>query len=358
MTSPPQSAKHIFVRILQSQTRWIPDQTFFTLSDIEKLISDVKNIFTQEKTTLQLTGTFVVIGDLHGDISTLVSIFSQLGYPPNTQYIFLGDYVDRGLHSTEVILLLFALKVLYPTSIYLLRGNHEFSFINNQMGFSSECSNRFGSEYFDLISSVYPFIPICAILNDDIFCVHGGISQEAKDRNSILSLEKPGEYVESGIAADLLWSDPLPDATQFTPSPRGVSFTFGYPQLKEFLSNCGFRRLIRGHEFSPNGFSFPFENHQCITIFSVADYCQTGSLPGYCVVSPSAEPELHQLFNQLKTDQQNEKRRIIAPEWAMEEFLEDDDEEISPPYLDINSKYSPFGLSIFDFDPNFDNFFN
>ncbi len=103
-------------------------------------------------------------------------IFKKGGQLPDTKYLFLGDYVDRGKQSLESILYLFALKIKYPNNIYLLRGNHECSTINRIYGFYDECKRKFSLRVWKGFSECFNHLPVAAVIEKRIFCTHGGIS--------------------------------------------------------------------------------------------------------------------------------------------------------------------------------------
>lgn len=136
---------------------------------------------------LRVEAPVKVFGDIHGQYQDLMRFFDLWGEPSEKgdiesyDYVFLGDYVDRGSHSLETVCLLFALKVKYPTKIHLLRGNHEDKWINNAFGFAEECNTRLGEDpgepdsVFNKINELFDWLPLACVIEDKIVCLHGGI---------------------------------------------------------------------------------------------------------------------------------------------------------------------------------------
>jgi diadenosine tetraphosphatase ApaH/serine/threonine PP2A family protein phosphatase len=232
---------------------------------------------------LHLTGRFTVVGDIHGDVLSVVRIFQELGWPDTQSYLFLGDYVDRGNASCEVLALLYCLKVMFPENLFLLRGNHEFGSITQAYGFRAECAARFVSQVYTEFVNSFSALPIAAIVNDTVFCVHGGIRPELADHLDDL------RKIEDGctdIETDILWGDPRENVEGFQASPRGRGFLFGSDAFEDFLDDADFTMMIRAHEDCDAGFAWPFGiDGQLLTVFSTADYCQKGNDAAVAVVS-------------------------------------------------------------------------
>ena len=245
----------------------------------------VINILKREPAVLKINtktkeNKFIVVGDIHGDLESLLSIFKKEEEPSKTKYLFLGDFVDRGPNSAEVIVLLYAYKCLYPNNIYLIRGNHEFESMNNEYGFKDECFKRDlrGQYFYKRIIETYPSLPICAILDDKIFCVHGGISSLIKNRKDLMNIRKIGNEINifSQAQNELIWNDPSVEVYNFVDSPRGTGYIFGERALKNFLKEMDFEFVIRGHQNEMFGFNYPFGvTGGILTIFSAVNYCDT-----------------------------------------------------------------------------------
>ena len=129
---------------------------------------------------LRLKAPLVVGTDIHGQYYDLLRFMNETGYPPETNYLFLGDYVDRGQQSIETLCLLFAYKIKYPECVFLLRGNHECENISKIYGFYEECRRRYSIKLWREFISVFNILPVSALIEDKILCMHGGISPDLK----------------------------------------------------------------------------------------------------------------------------------------------------------------------------------
>ena len=251
-----------------------------TSSILQKLCFHVKNIFQIEPVLLNLKGTFVIVGDIHGHILDLYRIIKKFGLPDhdhNLQYLFLGDIVDRGEFSIESITLIFLMKALWPHNIFLLRGNHEFKTMCTQCGFLTNVIEYYSTyTVFDQFIDVFNYIPLAAILNNNkkILCLHGGIGPNLTTIDQISNLHRPIEEFGNSIIDSILWSDPAPDPriTLYSPSSRGSGFYFGEKALCDFLNSNNVDIIIRGHECISDGISSLFQYH-LITVFSASNYC-------------------------------------------------------------------------------------
>ena len=242
-----------------------------------KLCLDVQEILMQEPNVLQVTGKFIVCGDMHGSFDCLSLIFGKYGFPPLRNYIFLGDFVNRGEDSVHVVLMLFLLKRLYPNNIFLIRGNHEISEINVKYGLEKECKDCFNgsSKVFYAFNQTFMYLPICCLVNDSILCLHGGISPRVKTIEQINSCNRIEDSITDQIIMDILWSDPLIDDVQTgieetlykENDSRRTGVYFSEDALKEFCKRNGIKCVIRGHQAVENGYQYAFDN-KLLTIFS------------------------------------------------------------------------------------------
>ena len=192
--------------------------------------------------------SFMVSGDIHGQYSDLLRLFEYGGVPPHTNYLFLGDYVDRGKQSLETICLLLAFKIKYPENFFLLRGNHECASINRIYGFYDECKRRFNVRLWKVFTDCFNCLPVAALIDDKILCMHGGLSPDLTNLDQIRNLTRPTAIPDSGLLCDLLWSDPGRDVKGWGMNDRGVSFTFGPDKVSEFLTKHDLDLVCRAHQ--------------------------------------------------------------------------------------------------------------
>ncbi|OHT16289.1 hypothetical protein TRFO_13297 [Tritrichomonas foetus] len=242
---------------------------------LEDLCRCSLNIIPNIPLIIDIDGPVTVIGDLHGDIFDLIRLLSLNLPPPHMKYLFLGDYVDRGQFSVEVVTIILALLCKYPDRIFVLRGNHEVSILNASYGFRNELQvNNYSNNLWQLFNDVFNYLPFAAIINQKIFCVHGGLSPELTSLDDIRNIQRPISPLDHELLIDLIWSDPSPSATEFTPSLRGSGKLFGPQQVNKFLEDFHFTAIFRAHQCIHDGVA-KFENTELYTIFSASNYCVT-----------------------------------------------------------------------------------
>jgi len=215
-----------------------------------------------------------VCGDTHGQFYDVMNIFEINGYPSATNpYIFNGDFVDRGSFSLEVIVTYLLFKISDPTSIYLLRGNHETKNMNRIYGFEGEVKAKYDDKIFELFLEVFCHLPLVATIENKVIVTHGGLPVEPTSLADIKKIPRGCEPPESGLMSDLLWSDPQPFPGK-APSKRGVGYSFGPDITKAFLEKNDLNLLVRSHEVKDEGYLVEHEG-KCITIFSAPNYCDS-----------------------------------------------------------------------------------
>uniref|UniRef100_A0A7N2KV96 Serine/threonine-protein phosphatase n=1 Tax=Quercus lobata TaxID=97700 RepID=A0A7N2KV96_QUELO len=211
-------------------------------------------------------------GDVHGQFSDLLRLFEYGGYPPEANYLFLGDYVDRGKQSIETICLLLAYKIKYRENFFLLRGNHECASINRIYGFYDECKRRFNVRIWKVFTDCFNCLPVAALIDEKILCMHGGLSPELKNLDQIRNIARPVDVPDQGLLCDLLWADPDKEVEGWAENDRGVSYTFGADKVAEFLRKHDLDLICRAHQVVEDGYEF-FAKRQLVTIFSAPNYC-------------------------------------------------------------------------------------
>lgn len=214
-----------------------------------------------------------VVGDIHGNIFDLIRVLVYTCTPPISQILFLGDYVDRGEFSLEVITLLFALYCAYPEKIVLLRGNHEFSNVNSTYGFQDEIHKEYKSlTLWNEVNKVFEWLPLAAVVSNAVFCVHGGLSPQFNNLKQLEVISRPmSDYDHSDLVSDLVWSDPSGATQSYTRSQRGSGVTFGVVAVQSFLRSTNLKYIIRGHQCVPLGIS-RFGQNTVYTVFSCSNY--------------------------------------------------------------------------------------
>ena len=240
--------------------------------EIKFLIDKSMIIFKEQKMLIELEAPLRVCGDIHGQYYDLLRIFEHCGFPGEFNYLFLGDYVDRGKQSLETICLLLAYKIKYASKVHLLRGNHESSVTNRIYGFYDECKRRYNVRLWRNFTELFNYLPVAALIDEKILCMHGGLSPDLRNFSSISEISRPTEIPDSGLLCDLLWSDPDKEVLDFDENDRGVSVVFGEKIVQEFNRKNDLDLIIRAHQVVDDGYEF-FAQRQLITIFSAPNYC-------------------------------------------------------------------------------------
>ncbi|XP_024632405.1 serine/threonine-protein phosphatase BSL3 isoform X2 [Medicago truncatula] len=304
-------------------------QFFLDCNEIADLCDSAERIFSSEPSVLQLSAPIKIFGDLHGQFGDLMRLFDEYGAPSTAgdiayiDYLFLGDYVDRGQHSLETITLLLALKVEYPTNVHLIRGNHEAADINALFGFRIECIERMGERdgiwTWHRINRLFNWLPLAALIEKKIICMHGGIGRSINHIEQIENIQRPIP-MEAGsiVLMDLLWSDPTEnDSVEgLRPNARGPGLvTFGPDRVMEFCNNNDLQLIVRAHECVMDGFERFAQGH-LITLFSATNYCGTANNAGAILVLGRDLVVVPKLIHPLPP-------AISSPETSPERHIED-----------------------------------
>ena len=291
-------------------------QHCLSVPDALLLLAEAIKIFRSESTVLRLESPINICGDIHGQYYDLLTLFDFNDGDSSTSkesYLFLGDYVDRGRFSCEVLFYLLALKVRYPDRMYMLRGNHECRDVSSIYGFREETLAKYGFHVYNRAIRCFRSLPLAAVIDDETFCVHGGISPEMTRVSDIDALDRFREPPDAGLMLDLLWADPLvksfgvsvqeessddseeeeedddgEESKMWLPNrDRGCSVLFSKDALRKFLDENGLRCLVRGHQLQDSGVnsygaterevetgkSTLDDSVPLITVFSAPNYC-------------------------------------------------------------------------------------
>jgi len=240
--------------------------------EVRQICQKAGEIFLSQDAFLDLEAPIKICGDIHGQYHDLLRLFEYGGMPPESNYIFLGDYVDRGKQSLETITLMFAFKAKYPENFFQLRGNHECASITRIYGFYDECKRRYNIKMWKQFVDVFNKLPFCAVIDDKIFCVHGGLSPEMNNFNQVKNIARPTDVPDVGLVCDFLWADPDSDLSGWAENDRGVSFVFGPDIVEGFLKKFDFDLVVRAHQVVADGYEF-FAGRRLITLFSAPNYC-------------------------------------------------------------------------------------
>jgi len=243
-----------------------------TENEIKTLCLKSRAIFMQQPILVELEAPIKICADIHGQYGDLLRLFDYGGYPPEANYLFLGDYVDRGKNSLETICLLLAYKIKYPENFFLLRGNHECASINRIYGFYDECKRRYNIKLWKIFTDCFNCLPVAAIIDEKILCMHGGLSPELSSLDQIKRIIRPTDVPDTGLLCDLLWADPDKEVSGWAENERGVSYTFGQEIVAAFLKKHDLDLICRAHQVVEDGYEF-FSKRQLVTLFSAPNYC-------------------------------------------------------------------------------------
>ncbi|KAL8287467.1 hypothetical protein RQP46_003325 [Phenoliferia psychrophenolica] len=277
-------------------------------AEITAICQAAREVFLAQPTLIELSPPVKIVGDVHGQYSDLIRLFEMCGFPPSANYLFLGDYVDRGKQSLETILLLLCYKIKYPENFFLLRGNHECANVTRVYGFYDECKRRCNIKIWKTFIDVFNCLPIAAVVAQKIFALHGGLSPSLSSMDDIRRISRPTDVPDYGLLNDLLWSDPSDTALDWEDNERGVSYCFGKTVIAAFLARYDFDLICRAHMVVEDGYEF-WNERTLVTIFSAPNYC--GEFDNFGAVMSVSE-DLLCAFELLKPlDQSQLKKELL-----------------------------------------------
>jgi len=243
-----------------------------TETQLKGLCAAAREVFLSQNALVELEAPLKICGDIHGQYYDLLRLFEQGQFPPDSNYVFLGDYVDRGKQGLETITLIFGYKVKYPDNFFTLRGNHECASITRIYGFYDECKRRYNIKMWKSFCDAFNCMPVCAVIDEKIICMHGGLSPELDNLDQIRRLVRPTDVPDTGIICDLLWADPDKEISGWEENDRGVSWIFGPDTVATFLARQDMDLVARAHQVVEDGYEF-FAQRRLITLFSAPNYC-------------------------------------------------------------------------------------
>lgn len=260
----------------------------------------LKDILIEENNVQPVQLPVVICGDIHGQFFDMLELFKIGGQIPEKNYIFMGDFVDRGYNSVETLELLILLKVRYPACITLIRGNHESRQITQVYGFYDECLRKYGNANpWKFCTEIFDYLTLSALVENSIFCVHGGLSPDIKLMDQIRVINRVQEIPHEGAFGDLVWSDP-DDIETWAVSPRGAGWLFGERPTQHFNRLNGLDLIARAHQLVQEGYKFAFadphkqqqgaDDGLLVTVWSAPNYCyRCGNVASILDVSETGE---------------------------------------------------------------------
>ncbi|ANB13782.1 phosphoprotein phosphatase 2A catalytic subunit PPH21 [Sugiyamaella lignohabitans] len=269
---PAENLHSIGIGILETWIERLLKCEILSESQVMRLCDTAREILVNESNVQPVSSPVTICGDIHGQFHDLLELFRIGGPCPDTNYLFMGDYVDRGYFSVETISLLLAYKVRYPHRITILRGNHESRQITQVYGFYDECLRKYGNtKVWTAFTDLFDYLPLTALVENRIFCLHGGLSPSIETLDQIVQLDRFQEAPHEGPVCDLLWSDP-DERSAWGVSPRGAGFTFGFDISSQFNHANSLSLIARAHQLIMEGYQFTHEE-RVVTIFSAPNYC-------------------------------------------------------------------------------------
>jgi len=242
--------------------------------DLKLLCEIVKELLLEESNVQPVSAPVTICGDIHGQFPDLLELFRVGGELPDTNYIFMGDYVDRGYYSLETFSFLLALKAKYPDRITLLRGNHETRQITQVYGFYDECQRKYqNANAWKYCTQVFDYLTLAALVDGKILCVHGGLSPDIRTMDQIRTIHRNLEVPHEGPFCDLMWSDPDQMIDTWRVSERGAGWLFGAKVTDEFTRLNDLDLICRAHQLCDKGYTYPFPNENLVTVWSAPNYC-------------------------------------------------------------------------------------
>jgi serine/threonine-protein phosphatase 4 catalytic subunit len=285
-------------------------------SEVKMLCTKAREILVEESNVQCVDSPVTICGDIHGQMFDLLELFRVGGDVPQTNYLFLGDFVDRGFYSVETFLLLLALKVRYPDRITLIRGNHESRQITQVYGFYDECLRKYGSiMVWRYCTEVFDYLSLSAVIDGKIFCVHGGLSPSINTLDQIRQIDRKMEVPHDGPMCDLLWSDPE-ETLGWGVSPRGAGYLFGSDVVSQFNQTNNIDLICRAHQLVMEGYKWHF-NETVLTVWSAPNYCyRCGNVAAILELDEHLNRSFT-IFEAAPQDQRSAATKRVVPDYFL-----------------------------------------
>lgn len=298
--------------------KWVEitkDCKYLPETELKQLCELVCDLLLEESNIQPVSSPVTVCGDIHGQFYDLEELFRQGGPPPDTNYIFMGDFVDRGYYSLETLTRLMVFKARWPDRVTLLRGNHESRQITQVYGFYDECQNKYGNcNVWRHCCKVFDMLTVAALIDGQILCVHGGLSPDIRTLDQIRLIERNQEIPHKGAFCDLVWSDPE-EVENWAVSPRGAGWLFGPKVTSEFMANNNLKLICRAHQLVHEGYKYMFDE-SLVTVWSAPNYCYRCGNVASILQIQDVDNRVPKLFDAVPDD-----KRVIPPKQVTPYFL-------------------------------------
>jgi len=249
----------------------INGNTDVTREEIEQLTGMVRDLYKTRSNVIEIPSRKVIfVGDLHGELESILSVQRLISKYQNHYFVFLGDYADRGPAQIETFNLVMALTLNSPDRILMLRGNHESDDVAQRYGFYTEVTRKFSFEVYSKYLEVFQVLPMAAFCPESIFACHGGIPEGVSSIEEIQRVFRINLNFPDDIMFQLAWNDPKEADFRFAANSRGNrARAFGRKAFDEFCESVNFQLMIRAHEVFDDGFKTFFDN-KLYSVFSSA----------------------------------------------------------------------------------------
>jgi serine/threonine-protein phosphatase 4 catalytic subunit len=302
---------------LDQQIESLRSGKYLPEEEVYELCRKGKEILIEEGNIQRVDTPVILCGDIHGQFHDLLQLFKKGGDVPDKNYLFLGDFVDRGYNSVETFQLLLALKIRYPDRIALIRGNHESRQITQIYGFYDECRRKYGnSNVWRSCTDLFDYLSLAALIDNRVLAIHGGLSPSINKLNDIKMIDRRQEVPHDGPMCDLMWSDPVEDMKGWHVSPRGAGYLFGADIVEKFVRENNIDMICRAHQLIMDGYKVIF-NERLVTIWSAPNYCyRCGNIAAIMELDTNLNKNF-MTFKEAEQDNRGIANKKVLPEYFL-----------------------------------------